>query len=189
VKGPRKQAQTPKKAADADESPAPANSQIPAVRSTSEKEKPQQEGEPGPDLHLVSRSPEETFEIGRSIAADLKGPAVILLSGDLGAGKTLFAKGVAAGLDIDPIDVTSPSFTLVNVHEGRLRLYHIDLYRLESGGLAGLGLEEIYEDPRGVIVIEWSERLPQVPQGAIRVGIEYLTETSRKILIDIRPPD
>jgi tRNA threonylcarbamoyladenosine biosynthesis protein TsaE len=135
------------------------------------------------ELQVVSGSPEETFELGRNIARDLTGPATILLSGDLGAGKTVFAKGVAAGLDIDPVDVTSPSFTLINVHEGRLRFYHIDLYRLASGGVAGLGLEEIFEDPGGVIVIEWAERLPQVPRGAMLVVMEYLTESSRKIVI------
>src|SRR5215471_1575810 len=75
----------------------------------------------------ITRSAQETFQLGVWIGEALRGPAVFLLRGDLGAGKTVFAKGIAAGLGIDPADVTSPSFTLINVHTGRLKLYHIDL--------------------------------------------------------------
>jgi tRNA threonylcarbamoyladenosine biosynthesis protein TsaE len=131
----------------------------------------------------MTSSPEATFELGRTIAESLTRAATVLLSGDLGAGKTVFAKGIAAGLGIDPADVTSPSFTLINVHDGRLRLYHIDLYRLESAGCAGLGLEEIFEDPDGVVVIEWAERLRSLPQDAVRVQIESVDDESRRILI------
>ena len=84
-------------------------------------------------LEVITRSAEETFELGRKVGLAINGRAVVLLSGDLGAGKTIFAKGLAAGLEIDPADVTSPSFTLVNSYEGRLRMYHIDLYRLDTG--------------------------------------------------------
>jgi tRNA threonylcarbamoyladenosine biosynthesis protein TsaE len=132
---------------------------------------------------VITSSPEATFELGRRIARSLTGAVTILVSGDLGAGKTVFAKGIAAGLGIDPADVTSPSFTLINVHTGRLKLYHIDLYRLEISGCAGLGLEEIFEDPQGVVVIEWAERLPWLPQPAVRVKIEYADDNSRRILI------
>jgi tRNA threonylcarbamoyladenosine biosynthesis protein TsaE len=159
---------------------------MPLVRSGSDGAKlsrSELDEQPDPDKELLSSSPDDTFEIGRSIAEGLNGPAVIMLSGELGAGKTVLAKGVAAGLDIDPVDVTSPSFTLINVHEGRLRLYHIDFYRLESGATAGLGLEEIFDDPRAVIMIEWPERLLEVPKGAIRVRIEHLAESSRKITV------
>jgi len=136
-----------------------------------------------PQQELVTSSPEETFELGRAIATGLTGPAILLLSGDLGAGKTVLAKGIAAGLDIDPADVTSPSFTIINVHQGRLRLYHVDLYRLGGSACADLGLEEIFDDPNGVVVIEWAERLPSAPNRGTRIDIEYVNENSRKILI------
>src|SRR5262245_26430450 len=95
---------------------------------------------------LVTHSPEETFALAEEIGKRLLGGEIFLLRGDLGAGKTLFAKGLASGLGLDPADVTSPSFTLVNVHRGRLQLNHIDLYRLESGMHGGLGLEEIFDN-------------------------------------------
>jgi tRNA threonylcarbamoyladenosine biosynthesis protein TsaE len=135
---------------------------------------------------FVTRSAEETFELGRRIGERLNSRAVFLLSGDLGAGKTVFAKGLAEGLDIDSTDVTSPSFTLINVYEGRLRLYHIDLYRLDEGTCPELGLEEIMDEGRAVIIIEWAERLGFVPDGATRVEILYLSGSERKI--DIQHP-
>jgi tRNA threonylcarbamoyladenosine biosynthesis protein TsaE len=155
--------------------PAAGASGEPALSIASAQSVPQQE--------IVTSSPEETFELGRSVAAKLTGPAIILLTGDLGAGKTVLAKGIAAGLDIDPADITSPSFTIINVHHGRLRFYHVDLYRLDRSGCEGLGLEEIFDDTDAITVIEWAERLPRVPERAIRFHIEYLTEGSRKILI------
>jgi tRNA threonylcarbamoyladenosine biosynthesis protein TsaE len=130
-----------------------------------------------------TRSADETFELGRHVGEQLNDRAVILLKGDLGAGKTVFAKGVAAGLGIDAADVTSPSFTLINVHDGRLRLYHIDLYRLESSSRVDLGLEEILEDERGVVMIEWAERLKFAPQNVIEVGISYVSDSERKISV------
>jgi tRNA threonylcarbamoyladenosine biosynthesis protein TsaE len=132
---------------------------------------------------IVTSSAEATFELGQTISRNLTGAATILLSGDLGAGKTVFAKGIAAGLGIEPADVTSPSFTIINVHSGRLKLYHIDLYRLDSSDCAGLGLEEIFEDPQGVVVIEWAERLPWPPRPAVRIQIEYVDEISRRIVV------
>ena len=139
--------------------------------------------QPTYNREIVTASADETFELGRSLAAELKGQTVILLSGDLGAGKTVFAKGVGAGLDIDPADITSPSFAIINVHDGRLRLYHIDLYRLDSSRCANLGLEDIFNDPGAVVVIEWAERLPSIPHGAIRVLMAYEGDNARKILI------
>lgn len=130
---------------------------------------------------ITTRSAEETFELGRKLGEAARERKVFLLSGDLGAGKTVFAKGLAAGLEIDPADVTSPSFTLVNVHEGRLRFYHIDLYRLDAGACRELGLEEILEDAHAVVVIEWAERLGYMPEGATEVVIEYLSDSERRI--------
>ena len=142
-------------------------------------------GAAGRDLETyITHSAEETFELAERIGGRLTGRAVFLLSGDLGAGKTVFAKGLAAGLGVDPVDVTSPSFTLINIYEGRLRIYHIDLYRLEQGATAELGLEEVLEEQGAVTLIEWAERLRQSPAGAIRVQMEYLSDTEREITIN-----
>jgi tRNA threonylcarbamoyladenosine biosynthesis protein TsaE len=132
---------------------------------------------------FITRSAEETHHLGMRIGASLSNRAVILLSGDLGAGKTALAKGIASALGIDPVEVTSPSFTLINVHEGRLRLYHVDLYRLDAGACRELGLEEIFEEQGAITVIEWAERLGQAPAEAIEIRIEYLSDSERKITI------
>lgn len=114
-----------------------------------------------PTGHFITRSAEETFELAYSIGEAISEPAVFLLQGDLGAGKTVFAKGIGAGLDIDPAEVNSPTFTIVNQIEGRMRLYHLDLYRIAGGAneVYDLGLEEILAEPNVVIVIEWPERM------------------------------
>lgn len=133
---------------------------------------------------FITHSAEETFDLAARTGAQLSARTVFLLSGDLGAGKTVFAKGLAAGLEIDPAEVTSPSFTLINEYAGRLRLYHIDLYRLDRGACRELGLEEIFADEQAVTVIEWAERLDDVPAGAIRIIIEYVSDTERRIHIE-----
>ncbi|HWO01571.1 MAG TPA: tRNA (adenosine(37)-N6)-threonylcarbamoyltransferase complex ATPase subunit type 1 TsaE [Blastocatellia bacterium] len=130
-----------------------------------------------------THSAAETFDLGSRVAEQLSGRAVLLLKGDLGAGKTVFAKGIAAGLGIDSSEVTSPSFTLINVHDGRLRLYHVDLYRLESATRLDLGLDEILEDENGVVVVEWAERLGFVPEGAVEVELSYVSDSERRIVI------
>ena len=131
---------------------------------------------------FITHSEDETFELANRIGGQLAGGEVFLLTGDLGAGKTVFAKGLAAGLGISPADVTSPTFTLVNCHEGRLRLYHIDLYRLEPGADRRLGLEEIFEEENAVTVIEWSERLSVAPEGATTVEMSYVSPSERRII-------
>jgi tRNA threonylcarbamoyladenosine biosynthesis protein TsaE len=132
---------------------------------------------------FITHSAEETIALARNIGNHLKGGEVFLLKGDLGAGKTVFAKGLAAGLGIDPLDVTSPTFTLVNALEGRLRFFHIDLYRLEAGAHQGLGLEEILDDEKAVTAIEWAERLGFVPARATVVEMFYVSTSERRILI------
>lgn len=132
---------------------------------------------------FITHSPEETFALAQSIGEHLEGGDIFLLSGELGAGKTVFAKGLAAGLNIDPSDVTSPTFTLVNSHDGRLRFYHIDLYRLESAAHRNLGLEEIFENEKAVTVIEWAERLRFAPAGAVTVELTYLSDSDRRVVI------
>ncbi len=137
-----------------------------------------------PTGEWISHAPEETFDLAERIGASLRGATILLVSGDLGAGKTLFAKGLAAGLDIDPADVTSPTFTLINVYEGRLRMYHVDLYRLDVGAGEAIGLEEILEEVGAVVLIEWAERMGYIPANAIQITIEYVSDTERKIIIE-----
>lgn len=114
-----------------------------------------------PTGQFITHSAEETFELAYGIGEALTNSTVILLQGDLGAGKTVFAKGIAAGLDIDPAEVNSPTFTLVNMHAGRMRLYHLDLYRLSgtTDEVREIGLEEMLNDAQAIVLIEWSERL------------------------------
>ena len=114
---------------------------------------------------FISSSPEETFNYGYRIGERLEGGEILLLSGPLGAGKTIFVKGLCTALGIDAEDVTSPSFTLVNPYAGRLQLYHIDLYRLDEGASAAhaVDLDELLSDERAVIVIEWAERMGPYP--------------------------
>jgi tRNA threonylcarbamoyladenosine biosynthesis protein TsaE len=134
----------------------------------------------------LTRSAEETFGLARRMGEALGGAAVFLLAGDLGAGKTVFAKGLGAGLGVDPDEVSSPTFTLVNAHDGRLQLYHLDLYRIEGGAaeIYDLGLEEMLSEADAVVVIEWAERLGSfaVP-GAYRVAISDLGGDERRIEI------
>ncbi len=132
---------------------------------------------------FITRSAEETFALASGIGEQLTGGEVFLLTGDLGAGKTVFAKGLAAGLGIDPADVTSPTFTLVNFHEGRFRFFHVDLYRLDEGAHHELGLEEIFAHEDSVTVIEWAERLSFVPALAVVVEMLYVSNTERRIRI------
>jgi tRNA threonylcarbamoyladenosine biosynthesis protein TsaE len=114
----------------------------------------------------TSRSAAETFALGWRAGSGLAGGEIILLEGALGAGKTVFVKGLAGALGIDAGEVTSPSFTLVNRHdEGGLTLYHLDLYRLDEGASAAhaVDLDELLADERAVIVIEWAERMGDYP--------------------------
>jgi tRNA threonylcarbamoyladenosine biosynthesis protein TsaE len=114
---------------------------------------------------VVSQNQGETFDLGVRLGAQLTGGEIILLNGSLGAGKTLMVKGIASAVGLDPEEVTSPSFTLVNPHQGRLLLYHIDLYRLDAGAGAAhaVDLDEILTDEKAVVIIEWAERLGHYP--------------------------
>lgn len=114
---------------------------------------------------FVSKTERETFDLGARIGEALSGGEILLLSGPLGAGKTVLVKGIAQALGLNEEDVTSPSFTLVNPHQGRLLLYHIDLYRLKAGASAAyaVDLDEILTDENAVVIIEWAERLEHYP--------------------------
>lgn len=136
----------------------------------------------------TSSSPEETFEAGRRVGERLAGGETLLLSGPLGAGKTVFVKGLATGLGLDPAEVSSPSFTLVNSYaEGRLLLHHIDLYRLAEGASSAhaVDLDELLTDERAVVVIEWAERMGRypLPPPVWRISIEGDGEEPRRITI------
>ncbi len=132
---------------------------------------------------LTSRSEQETRGIAAAVARALAPGAVVLLSGDLGAGKTVFVRGLAEGLGIDPGEVTSPTFTLVHHYDGgRLPLVHVDLYRLDAADLDEVGLDEDVA-ARGVLAVEWPERLMHDFPGATRVTIGDRGEEARSIEI------
>ncbi len=130
-----------------------------------------------------STSEADTLAVAQELAASLAAGDVVLLHGDLGAGKTAFVRGLAAGLGIDADEVSSPTFTLIHEYRGgRLALHHADLYRLPAGvSLDELGLDETAAD--GVLAIEWPERLGRAPAGAIDVHMAIDDDTSRTITI------
>jgi tRNA threonylcarbamoyladenosine biosynthesis protein TsaE len=132
-----------------------------------------------------TRSEDETAAAAARMARRLPAGSVVLLTGDLGAGKTAFVRGMASGLDLDADEVSSPTFTLVQEYRGRgaaRTLYHVDLYRLEGGEVEDLGLEEL-ASAGGVVAIEWAEKLRRPIPGAIRVEIEDLGDDRREIRI------
>ena len=131
----------------------------------------------------VTASEEETQAVARELSATLRAGDVLLVSGDLGAGKTTFVRGLAEGLGINPRAVSSPTFTLVHEYRGDgLTLYHADLYRLESAATDDLGLEEIGVKD-GVLAIEWPDRLTHELPGATLVRLEVVDDASRRITI------
>jgi tRNA threonylcarbamoyladenosine biosynthesis protein TsaE len=132
----------------------------------------------------LSHSEEETQKVASELAGRLRGGDVVLLRGSLGAGKTAFVRGLAAGLGIDPGEVSSPTFTLVHEYRGgRLPLFHADLYRLERTATDDLGLEEMGASD-GVLAIEWPDRLSHALPGATTVEIEIVDDTTRRLRID-----
>ena len=120
--------------------------------------------------------PERTFELGRALGRVAEPGVVVALVGELGAGKTLFAQGVGAALEVEG-QVLSPTFVLVSEHPGRLPLLHADLYRLGPGEVEGLGLEEALERWPGVALVEWPERAPEVlPPDHLELRLSRLGE-------------
>ena len=138
------------------------------------------------NLKLYSNSPENTVEIGGKIGSRLKGNEIILLSGDLGAGKTLLTKGIASSLGIDPNEVVSPSFTLINHFSGKYRLFHVDLYRM--GDLIATTLPEIDEYiDEGIIVVEWAQYLdPSYFQLTNVINIDFQTANHNRRTLTIQ---
>ncbi len=135
---------------------------------------------------IISNSEQETRSIASALGRDLAMGTVLLLSGDLGAGKTAFVRGLAEGLGIDPDEVTSPTFTLVHEYRGgRLPLIHVDLYRLDRADLDEIGLDQDLA-ATGIVAVEWSERLSRRIPEATLVHLTDRGGDSRDIEI-IRP--
>ncbi len=134
---------------------------------------------------MITASEEETSLAGEALGRDLEPGDVVLLFGDLGAGKTAFVRGMARGIGADPEDVSSPTFTIVQEYAGRsATLYHVDLYRLESAEIDDLGLDDLVSSD-GIVAIEWAERWKGRPDDVTEVRLEHRGEDRRAI--DIRP--
>ena len=139
---------------------------------------------------VITHSPEETTNWGRQFAARLKAPIVVLLSGELGSGKTTLTKGIVSGLGAaSEEEVTSPTFTLVHVYgqwqqRAISKVYHVDLYRIENfHDFETLGIEDVFEKP-GVLIVEWAERFPlRSPWPQIRVRLEHLEGDRRRLTV------
>jgi tRNA threonylcarbamoyladenosine biosynthesis protein TsaE len=141
--------------------------------------------------HFLCNTPEDTFDLGEKIGARLDGGEMILLSGGLGAGKTLLTKGILSALDFDADEVTSPSFTLVNLYRTeKFDVYHVDLWRIDdkADAATAVGLPEILEDEKAVTVIEWSERLRNFsfPEIVFEIDIQGDGDAPRRIQINRR---
>lgn len=136
-------------------------------------------------MEIFTKSAKETKALGKKIAANLKGGAILALTGELGSGKTTFAQGLAKGLGIKQ-RIISPTFILVRKYDlGSKNFYHIDFYRLETGierEVRNLGIEEIWNDPKNIVVIEWAEKIKKmVPENATWIEFKNLGENERKI--------
>jgi tRNA threonylcarbamoyladenosine biosynthesis protein TsaE len=133
----------------------------------------------------VTHGEAETLALAAELARDFRGGEVVLLSGELGSGKTAFVRGLAGGLGIEAEEVASPTFVLLTSHPGRLTLHHADLYRLRGDGDdRELGLEEL-PGARGVLAVEWAERLSDVPwTRPLRVTLDHAGDDARRIRIE-----
>lgn len=137
------------------------------------------------NTEVLSKSPEATFSLGQKIGKKLQGRELLLLCGGLGAGKTLFTKGVAQALGIDPQEVVSPTFTLMNQLSGRFTLYHLDLYRLGPQTSDHLPEIDDYLD-EGIMIVEWAQFLHSVYfslDQVIQVDFQELNQQNRKIRV------
>jgi len=131
----------------------------------------------------TSSSPEETAEIGRSLAKNLGPGSILSFFGDLGSGKTTLIKSLTAELTgIDPHEVSSPTFTYLNIYEGACPVYHFDLYRLENkANFLERGFDE-YFDAGGICLIEWAERIESIlPEHALRIELKHSGDNNRTL--------
>ena len=139
-----------------------------------------------PSREIVTHSSEETIQCGREIGAQVKPPVLILLSGDLGAGKTTLTKGIVSGAGAaTEEEVTSPTFTLVHKYDRGVRVYHVDLYRIgDLHDLETLGLEDVFAE-RAIVIVEWSEKLAlRTDWPVVRIHLEHVSEDVRRISMD-----
>ena len=131
----------------------------------------------------LTDSEDATAAAGERLGARLAPGAVVLLYGDLGAGKTAFVRGLARGAGADPADVSSPTFTIVQEYTGAsATLYHVDLYRLEPAEIDDIGMDDLVAGD-GIVAIEWAERWPGRPDDVIEVRLEHVDDERRRIRI------
>jgi tRNA threonylcarbamoyladenosine biosynthesis protein TsaE len=135
---------------------------------------------------FVTHSSEETIELGREIGASLTPPGLVLLSGDLGAGKTTLTKGIVSGMGAAKEDeVTSPTFTLVHKYSGKFAVYHVDLYRIGNfHDLETLGLEDVFSE-QAIVIVEWPAKLTlRTDWPVLRIHLEHIAEDTRRLTIE-----
>jgi len=132
-------------------------------------------------VEKISNSEKDTINLGKALGKLLKPGDLVLLYGDLGCGKTTFVKGLAESLEVSPdFYITSPSFSLINIYEGKYTIYHVDLYRLETAEVEDLGIWEFLNS--GIVVIEWADRLSEpLKEDYIEVFFEFLNHFKRKV--------
>ncbi len=133
-------------------------------------------------MELISKKEEDTINIGKKLGSFLRAGDLVLLYGDLGCGKTTFVKGIAQGLKVDPnIYITSPTFSLINIYQGKYTIYHVDLYRLEGFEVEELGIWEYLNS--GIVIIEWADKLSNISlENFLEVRFDYLDVEKRKIV-------
>ena len=138
-----------------------------------------------PAVEILSRSTEETIARGRGLAASLRPPLLVLLTGELGAGKTTLTKGIISGLGVAvEEEITSPTFTLIHVFHGRVKVFHVDLYRVSDvHDFDTLGLEDLFAEP-AIVLIEWPEHMRlRTDWPILHIGIEHVDDDVRKITL------
>jgi tRNA threonylcarbamoyladenosine biosynthesis protein TsaE len=140
---------------------------------------------------IIANSPDATFVLGEKLGRRLNGGELILLTGGLGAGKTVFTKGVMSGLEFDPDEVTSPSFTLVNLYNARLDTYHIDLWRLDEATdvAVAAGLDDILANDMAIVIIEWAEKLGTREFGSETISVTITGDGDEPRKISVSGPE
>lgn len=137
-------------------------------------------------MEKITKNVQETYEVAKLVASKLSGGEILLLNGDLGAGKTTFTKGLAMALDVDDV-ITSPTFTIMKEYYGKLKLYHFDMYRLSNEDeVYELGFEEYLNDENGVAVIEWNKFSSFETSDVFTLNFSRIDDTTRRIEIDDR---